>query len=130
MNILKMPRNAYGFVDITDSKRAIFIILKFDMTMIWPFIRCDLCIISPPILILSYRCKKPYISTKEVMFWSFCLVCTSVSRIGDKVMNEFACMKLLSGVYLGPRNNLIHFEDDLDYDPDCDPYYTAEVCNL
>ena len=27
-------------------------------------------------------------------------------------------MKLLSEVYLGPRNNLIHFGDDPDYDPD------------
>ena len=51
------------------------------------------------------------------MFWSFCLVCTSVSRISVKVMNEFACMKLLSEVYHGPRNNLINFGDDLDYEP-------------
>ena len=27
-------------------------------------------------------------------------------------------MKLLSEVYLEPRNNLIHFRDDPDYDPD------------
>ena len=48
------------------------------------------------------------------MFWSFSLVCMSVSRIFYKVMDEFACMKLLSDVYLGPRNNLIHFGDDPD----------------
>ena len=30
-------------------------------------------------------------------------------------------MKLLSEVYLGPRNNLIHFGDDPDYDQDPDP---------
>ena len=46
------------------------------------------------------------------------LVCTFVSRIAYKVINEFACMELLSKVYLGPRNNLIHFGDDPDYDPD------------
>ena len=32
-------------------------------------------------------------------------------------MKGFACMKLLSEVYLGPRNNLIHFGNDPDYDP-------------
>ena len=68
------------------------------------------------------------------MFWSFCLVCTAVSRIADKIMNEFACMKLLLQVYLGPRHNLINFRDDLNYDLEpgsgCDPYYTAEVCNF
>ena len=52
------------------------------------------------------------------MFWSFCLASTSVSRIADKVMNEFVGMKLLSEVYIGPRNNLINFRDDPDYDPE------------
>ena len=52
------------------------------------------------------------------MFWSFCLVCNAVSRIADKIMNEFACMKLLLQVYLGLRHNLINFRDDLDYDLD------------
>ena len=51
------------------------------------------------------------------MSWTFWLVCTSVSRIAYEVMNGSACMKLLSEVYLGPRNNLIHFGDDPDYDP-------------
>ena len=48
------------------------------------------------------------------MFWSFSLVCMSVSRISYKIRDEFACMKLLSEVYLGPRNNLINFRGDLD----------------
>ena len=52
------------------------------------------------------------------MFWSFCLVCTSVSRIANKIMNEFACIKLLLQVYLGPGHNLINFGDNLDYDLD------------
>ena len=52
------------------------------------------------------------------MFWSFSLVCMSVSRISYKIMDEFACIKLLSEVYLGTRHNLIHFGDD----PDKDPY--------
>ena len=76
----------------------------------WQFIRCDLCIISPSISILSYRFNK-------VMSWSFRFVCLSVSRITYKVVNGFACMTLLSEVYLGARNNLIHFGDDPDYDP-------------
>ena len=47
------------------------------------------------------------------------LVCLSVcNRITYKVVDGFACMKLLSEVYLGPRNNLIHFGDEPDYDPD------------
>ena len=52
------------------------------------------------------------------MFWSFLLDCTSVSRLAYKVMNGFACMKLLWEVYLGPRKNLINFGDAPDYDPD------------
>ena len=47
------------------------------------------------------------------------MVCLSVRhRITYNVVNGFACMKLLSEVYLGPRNNVIHFGDDPDYDPD------------
>ena len=88
----------------------------------WLFIRWDFCIISPPILILSYRCKKIqeilFISSSEVMFWSFWLVCTSISRLVYKVMNGFTCIKLLLEVYFGPRNNLINFGDAPDYDPD------------
>ena len=42
----------------------------------------------------------------------------SVINIAYKVMNGFACMKLLSEVYLGPRNNLVNFGDGPDYDPD------------
>ena len=68
------------------------------------------------------------------MFWSFWFVCLSVNRITYKVMNRFACMKLLSEVYLGPRNNLIHFGDDPDYDMDSGyglrTYHAAEVCSL
>ena len=41
-------------------------------------------------------------------------------------MNGFACITLLSEVYLGPRNNLIYFGDDPDYDPDRYPYHAAE----
>ena len=41
----------------------------------------------------------------------------SVSRIAYKVMNGFACIKLLSGVYLVLRINPNHFGDDPDYDP-------------
>ena len=50
------------------------------------------------------------------MFRSFWFVSLSVSRIAYKVINGFACMKLLSEVYLGPKNILINLEDDPDYD--------------
>ena len=47
---------------------------------------------------------------------SFWFVFLSVNRITYKVVSGFACMQLLSEVHLGPRNNLIHFGDDPDYD--------------
>ena len=100
------------------SKQTVKINIYFDSLQ---FIRCDLCSISPPISILSCRCNKSRKSSsspsKKVMFWSIRFVCLSVSRITYKVMNGFACMTLLSEVYLGAENNLINFGDD----PDCYP---------
>ena len=49
------------------------------------------------------------------------LACFNVRQRDCLQSNGFACMKLLSEVYLVPRNNLIHFRGDLDYDQDPDP---------
>ena len=42
----------------------------------------------------------------------------SVSKITYKVMNRFACMNLLSEVYLRSINDILNFGDHADYDPD------------
>ena len=46
------------------------------------------------------------------------LVDLSVSPLKNSKRNQPICNKLSPEVYLGPRNNRIHFGDDTDYDLD------------
>ena len=55
-----------------------------------------------------------YLRQRMLCFGRFDLFYLSVSRITYKVMNRVGCIKLLSAVYLGPRNNLKKSWDDPD----------------
>ena len=61
-----------------------------------------------------------YLRQRRLCFGCFVFLFAhlSVSKIIYKVMNRLACMKLLSEVYLGSRNNLINLGDHADYDTD------------
>ena len=61
-------------------------------------------------------------------------VCPSVCPSNYFKSDARICTKLLSEVYLGPRNNRLDFAHAPDYDPDLGsglrPLILAEVCSL
>ena len=132
----KFPKDL-GFVEITDSKQAIYMFSKIDMAM-WMFR-------GHRGLLRLYNISNLHKSNMAAQIPQNVFFDRQTAKINiyfdswlfirwDLYIISLPILILSSEVYLGPRNNVINFGHDPDYDPDpgsrCDLYYTAEVCSL